>query len=338
MFFVFLLLPLLGFAQSEIDLSPVRNLQDTLPDYEVSDEVKVDYEWEKQNRRFAPTHTTVTMERIQKSQKLTGFIQANRRLVRIKDNKPVILTEAIYTKYYHREDEQGFKYLISHDGSVIYKIASDFVVPVNEELKLYEPPKMYTPAPKKIFVAEYDDKVFLRPEVSFYTGLVSGGYMQDLMNDSEASSGTSNQLGAHLFTQWKVPVKVGLAVHYERANYTLTGGGKLTYHSFSFGPQFKTRDFILGNTPFRLQTQIRVSPFARASAETELGNEDFKFNSTDFLTSIEFPFENRFGSFVLGGFYQMQWLNLKDQSRLVDIEASNKTNNLLGISLSQVFQ
>jgi hypothetical protein len=145
------------------------------------------------------------------------------------------------------------------------------------------------------------------------------------------------QYGLHYFTEWKLPIKVGAALHYEKSEYKLSGAGSISYSSFSFGPQFKTKDFEILSTEFRLQTQIRVSPFAAAHADTVNGREKYKFNTADLMTSIEHPWKNQWGEFVVGLFYQIQWLNLKDSSD-VNIESSNKTNTSLGLSLSQVIQ
>jgi hypothetical protein len=230
------------------------------------------------------------------------------------------------------------KYLRDEDGSVKWKIRGEAVEPIKDALTLYVPPHRYTPAPDNIVRAEYDKKLSIPPEVSFYAGLVQGDYMSDLLNDNEARSGLSNQYGLHFFTQWKLPIKAGAVLHYENATYKLSNGGQVYYSSLSFGPQFKTREFELAGHPLRFQTHFRVSPFSRASADTAAGNVTFKFNSADLLASLERPIKNRYGEFVLGLYLQSQWLNLKNQSAPVQVEASNETNKSFGLSFAQVFE
>src|SRR5690606_8297816 len=128
--------------------------------------------------------------------------------------------------------------------------------------------------------AEFDKKLFLAPEASFYVGMVRGTYMKDLFNDDKANSGFSTQYAAHVSTNWSYPVKPGLVAHYEKTNYKLSGGGQVNYSALSFGPQFKSKDFDVNGFALRFQGQIRVSPLARAEAETTRGNVTFKFNST----------------------------------------------------------
>jgi hypothetical protein len=88
----------------------------------------------------------------------------------------------------------------------------------------------------------------------------------------------------------------------------------------------------------RFQTQLRIGPFAKANAETIYGNGSFKFNSTDLLVSMERPFKNDWGEFVLGFYSQSQWLSIVDQKVNVNLKASNAINQSYGFSISQVFQ
>ena len=162
--------------------------------------------------------------------------------------------------------------------------------------------------------------------------------MRDLFNDNKASSGLSTQYGIGFFADWKIPIKGGLAVHYEKTHYSLKGNGKVTYSSISFGPQFKTKELSLVNYPIHFLTQFRVGPFSRANAETTNGNVDFKFNSADFLFAAQHPIENRLGKFCVGVFFQSQWLNIKDQKEIVSLNTSNQTNKSFGLSLTQVFE
>jgi hypothetical protein len=162
--------------------------------------------------------------------------------------------------------------------------------------------------------------------------------MKDLFNDENANSGVTNQYGVHVAADWNVPVKAGLVFHYEKSSYDLAGGGNVYYSCPSFGPQFKTKDLDFWGALIRFQTQFRVSPFARASAETTQGNVDFKFNSADLLVGAEHPIQNKLGEFVLGVYFQSQWLNIKDQPEIVSINASNEANKSFGLSFAQVFE
>jgi hypothetical protein len=241
-------------------------------------------------------------------------------------------------KYFSLEDEQGFKYLQNKDGSVIWKVPNRFIDPIKNELTMYVPPEKYTPAPTNVQKTVYDKHLKLVPEFGVYTGLIQGQYMRDLFEDKKALIGTSNQYGMQLFTNWNLPIKAGLAIHYEKASYRLQGSGQVYYTSTSIGPQIKTKDFDFFGAPIRFQTQLRVGPFAKASAETIYGNGTFKFNSTDLLFSVERPFKNDWGEFVIGFYSQSQWLNLVNQQVNVSLKASNAINSSYGVSIAQVFE
>jgi hypothetical protein len=167
---------------------------------------------------------------------------------------------------------------------------------------------------------------------------VRGDYTADLFEDKRARQGLTNQYGVHFFTQWKLPIKTGVVFHYERSSYRLRGGGNVIYNSFSLGPQLKTRDFEILDQPLRLQLMFRVGPMARMEAETAYGNGVFKFNSADLMASVERPVKNFLGEFVIGFFYQTQWLNLRDQKVPVRLRAANETNKAVGLSIAQVFE
>jgi hypothetical protein len=244
----------------------------------------------------------------------------------------------MYVKYYGLEDENQFKYIIDKNGEVAWRVRSRYVEPIREELALYVRPVTYTPAPANLVRTAYDRKLTAPPEVSFFVGRAQGDYMSDLFEDRTARGGTSNQYGIHFFTQWNLPLKAGVVLHYERTSYNLQGGGRVLYSAPSLGPQLKTRDFDFFGKALRLQTHFRVSPFARATADTIYGSGSFKFNSTDVLASVEHPVKNRLGEFVFGLYFQSQWLNLRDQQMPVDVRASNQTNKSWGLSLAQVFQ
>ncbi len=325
-------------ALAQVDLSVIKDLDDELPNFTEYKQSVEEINFQRQNRRFRPPKRIISLEEIKQSGTSLGAVKSGSPLTNLKSNKNYQVSKLIYVKYYNLQDENGFKYILNKNGDVSWRIANRYVEPIKQELVLYEPPLRYTPAPENIVRTEYDKKLSLPPELSFYTGFVQGDFMKDLFNDNKAGSGVSTQYGLHVFTQWKLPVKAGFVVHYERATYKLSNGGQILYSSPSFGPQFKTKEFDFGGHPIRFQAQFRVSPFARASARMNNEEITFKFNSADFLASIERPIKNRFGEFVVGVFIQSQWLNIKDQSLPVDVKASNETNKAFGLSLSQVFQ
>ncbi len=325
------------FAQDQLELSAIRKLEDGLPTYSPNPGEEGTVAKGLKERKYHPPKSVTQWEKIANSGNELGAVPAGYVIVRINDNKSFKTGTSFYVKFYRHEDEHGFKYLINKDGSCTYKINGDYVEPFKEELALYEPPLTYTPAPTNITRTEYDQKLSLLPEAVFYAGFVDGSFMKDLLNDSKARVGTTTQFGAHLFTDWKLPVKAGAAIHYEKATYNMSGGNKFAYHAWSFGPQFKTKDFDIRGKAIRLQTQFRVSPFAEAQGDTKNGPVNFKFNSADLLTSLEHPISNHFGQFVLGFFFQAQWLNLKNQTEIVSIKASNQINKSLGFSFAQVF-
>ncbi len=278
------------------------------------------------------------MDEIKNSGTQMGAVQGGVPFRDLKTNKNFTVSRRMFVRYFNQEDEHGFKYVQNKDGTITWRVLSRYVEPIKEELALYVPPLRYTPAPENIVRAEYDKKLSIPPEVSFYTGVVQGDFMKDLFNDNKAKSGLSNQYGLHFFTQWKLPIKAGGVLHYEKASYRLDNGGQVLYQAPSLGPQFKTKEFEIFGQPIRFQTQFRFSPFAKAAAETIAGKVIYRFNSADLLTSIERPIKNRFGEFVLGFYFQSQWLNLKDQSQAVNVKATNETNKSFGLSLAQVFE
>lgn len=335
------LLPSLVWAQAnpdkDLDLQAVEDLSQLLPETSESIETTLDPAWEKAHRKFKTPVRKVNMESILKSGTETVFLAEKVKIIRLSDQQKLHLYKSMNVKVYRLPDELGFKYLVGTDQKVKFKIHLDNITIIKEELVLYEPPHRYTPAPA-ILLREYDRKLNLLPEASFYAGLVKGDFMKDLFNDASAGSGFSQQYGAQLFTQWKLPIIVGASLHYENTVYNLTDGEKIHFSAFSFGPQFKSQDFHLGEIPLRVQAQFRFSPFATAKSQSTDNDRDFEFNSTDFLTSLEYPTKNSFGSFVLGLFFQSQWLNLKNQSKFIDVNATNATNKTFGLSLSQVFE
>lgn len=336
MWWMLLLLTSPVFAQ--VDLSAIKELDDELPnytDYKQSDE---EIEFSRQSRRFRPPVRTISLEEIKGSGTQMGAVNVGAPVRELSTNKSYKIHKHMFVRYFNREDEHGFKYIQNKDGTVTWRILSRYVEPIKEEVNLYVPPHRYTPAPDNIVRSEFDKKLNLPPEVAFYSGVVQGDYFKDLFNDNKAKSGLSNQYGIHIFTQWKLPVKAGAVLHYEKSSYRLDNGGQVIYSAPSFGPQFKTREFEIFGNPIRFQAQFRVSPFARATGKTVAGEATFKFNSADLLASIERPIKNRLGEFVLGLYTQSQWLNLKDQSTGVSVNATNSTNKSIGLSFSQVFE
>lgn len=334
---IWMLLLLTGTAFAQVDLSAIQELDEELPnftDFKQSDE---EINISRQNRRFRPPKRIIKLEEIIQSPVLYGAIPAGKVIRNLESNKNQKVTKLIYVRYYALEDENEFKYILNKDGSVTWRISSDSLEPLKDELSLYVPPTRYTPAPENMVRTVYDKKLNLLPEVSFYTGAARGDFMGDLFDDNKARSGTTTQYGVHYSTQWELPVKIGAVLHFERTSYGLSDG-TLVYSSPSFGPQVKTREYEFFGQPIRLQGQFRVSPFARAVAETSSTSQTFEFNSADILVSIERPIKNFLGEFVLGAYYQSQWLNIKDQPSLVNVDASNDTNKSFGIALSQVFQ
>lgn len=329
------LLPLLTTtALAQIDVSAIKKFEEELPNFESFKQSDEEINIDRQSRKYIPPVRAVLLKEIMNSGTQMGSILAGVPLHNIESDKNYKTSKQVYLRYFNLEDEHGFKYVQNKDGTVTWRVLSRFVEPIKEELSLYVPPLKYTPAPDNIVRAEYDKKLSIPPEVTFLAGIVQGDFMQDLFNDPDARNGVSTQYGIHLFTQWKLPIKAGAVFHYEKTTYKLSNGSKLVYSSPSFGPQFKTKEFELFDHPLRFQTQFRIGPFAR------LGSDEvtYKFNSADLLASFERPIKNTWGEFVLGLYFQTQWLNLKDRPEDVEVRASNKTNKSIGLSFAQVFQ
>lgn len=323
-------------AQDELDLSSIRKLEEKLPSYdragiENTDRTRSGNKWNLPSQN-------IQLKKILEGETSLGSINKGVRIVRIEDNQAFITSRPIFIRFYQLEDEHGFKYLVNKDGTTSYKVDTKLVEPIANELALTEPPTKYTPAPLHQVRAEYDKKLTLLPEVSFYIGPVMGDYMKDLFNDSKARSGISTQYGAHLFTEWSLPLKIGGVVHYESTIYGLTGGGKAHYSSLSFGPQLKTKNFEFSGRKYRGQLQLRIGPMAKVEADQLDATRTIEFNSTDLLVGLEHPIKNKFGELVFSAFYQMQWLNIKNQTEATSIRATNKTNKSLGLSIAQVFE
>jgi hypothetical protein len=323
---------------AQVDLSAIQKLDEELPsytDYKQSDE---EISFQRQNRKFRPPVKKVTLEEIIKSGVGYGAIKPESTIRNLENNQNYKTQRLMYIKFFKLQDEFGFKYILNKDGSTSWRVRYENIESIEEELVLYERPMRYTPAPQNIARIVYDKKLTIPPEFSFYTGHVRGDFIADLFEDKKARSGMSNQYGIHFFTQWNLPIKAGAVLHYEKASYSLNGGGQVVYSSISLGPQIKTRDFDILSQPIRFQAHFRIGPFARAEAETIYGNGSFKFNSSDFLVSIERPIKNRLGEFVFGLYGQSQWLNIKDQTVPVKLKASNESNKSFGLQFAQVFE
>jgi hypothetical protein len=331
-----LLLCSFAFAQDELDLEAIIELGTELPSTEKFD--SKDYDQRKYSSRHRYPFKKTSFESILTSGMEHGHVEAGRNLIRIKDNTPVKIPVEFYGKFYRLQDDLGYKYLLGNDGSCKYKIKAELFNSIEQELALYVPPLKYTPAPTNIIRSDYDKKLKILPEATLLVGVVNGSYMRDLFNDDKAASGTTQQYGMHFATDWKLPLKAGLVIHYEKSSYKLSGGGQVLYSAASLGPQFKSKDLDVWGEAMRFQAQFRVSPFARANAETTQGNVSFKFNSADLLLSVEHPIKNKLGEFVLGFFFQSQWLNLKQQPEIVSINATNEINKSFGLSFAQVFE
>lgn len=338
MWLLFVLLPTFAMAQ-EPDLSGIRNLENQLPDFNRMSTAKSD-EIPKVigDNKYSPLVEVTNWEKIKNSGTAFGSVETGSHFVRLEDNLALKNQRSLFVRYYQLEDEQGYKYVINADGSTTYRIESRFIEPIGGELALYEPPLKYTPAPSNKLHHYYDKDLSMAPEIALYIGHIDGDFMRDLFNDKQARSGVSSQYALHYFTKWNLPVKVGAAVHYEQATYNLTGG-KMDYSSFSFGPQLKTKDLDVAEFLYRLQLQIRMGPWAKAQAELqEYGPVEIKFNSTDLMASLEHPMKNQWGEWLVGAYYQAQWLNIRDAEEIVSIRASNRLNNSFGLYLGQVFE
>ena len=329
--------PLIGLAQDENDLNEVRNLEKKIKASQYSSFADED-ERKTRKLRYKHPYQTVRFKQIIMSGTEHGYVSAGRTLLRIKDNHPVELSESFYGKFYKLQDDMGYRYIENNNGECEYKIKTEHFNSIELELALYEPPLTYAPAPKNIMRTEYDHHLKWRPEVSFLAGLVQGNYMVDLFNDKKAQTGLTTQYSFQIDSNWKMPIQPGLAFQVERANYNLKGGGSIEYSSFSFGPQFKTKDFNFFGYEMRFKTQLRTGPFAKAIGKTQNGNVTFNFNATDLLLNLEHPIQNNWGQFAFGLFYGAQWLSMKNQPEIISVKASNQINKSFGLTFAQVFE
>jgi hypothetical protein len=330
------LLSLTAFAQ--IDLSAIQELSDELPDYDSFRITEEDKKFQRGVQKYRPPSRKITLDEILSSGTSSGSIKQGAVIRNLESNVNYLTHKLIYVTYFNLEDEFGFKYLASPESKAVWKTSSENVNPIRNDISLYELPLKYSPASSTIIRREYDSKLTLSSEFSFYVGQVKGDYVADLFEDKRARQGLTNQYAFHLFTNWRLPVKAGAVLHYEKSSYRLRSGGSVIYDSFSLGPQVKTKDFEVFGQTLRLDLMFRLSPLARMEADTAFGSDTFKFNSADVLVCLQRPIRNFLGEFVVGIFYQNQWLNLRDQKVPVKLNTTNETNKAYGLSLAQVFE
>lgn len=326
---IFGLFPCSLLAQELQNLETVRKL----PDFENSSASVV----EESRNKYIPVIRPVSWEEIARGGQEKIYLKENAPIIRIRDQKKINFTEGKFITVFSRPDEHGFKYIVSEDKKIEYKVHLQNLEPIKLVNTLYEPPKHYTIAPP-IFIKKYDRSLRIIPEASLRTGFQSGDFMKDLFLGADGK-GHSQQYAASVFTEWDLPVKVGFAFALENATYNLEDGGRVYYSSPSFGPLFQSQDFYIAEDfLLRGAMELRYSPFARARSESKTNDQNLKFNSTDFLLSLKHPIENSLGSFLIGVFYQFQWLNIKNQDELVEIRSSQATNKSFGLAFSQAFQ
>jgi hypothetical protein len=331
MMFWFLLLFSTNFSFSESDFSKIRDLDNKLPSYVIPSS-KEKKSFSRKNKFHDKIFRITKTEDIKQSKTQLAAVKKGSILHHIEDNEQKIVPKDIYVRVFDLEDENGFKFIQNEDGTITWKIPGRMIESLKEDLKMFESPEIYTPAPV-ISKSFFDQKINLLPELILYSGIINGKYMQDLFNDNKASRGVTNQYGLNLASKWSSPVKAGGVIHFEKSNFSSGTGDYIIYSSLSLGPQIKSKDFDLG-FPVRIQTQFRIGPFASASSK----NNSYKFYSNDFMLSMETPSKNVLGEFVFGIYFQKQWLNLKNQSTPINLESDNKSNDSYGISISQVFE
>lgn len=319
----------ISYAQELENLESVRKL----PDLENSSSARLT----ESRNKYLPLIRPVDWDEIKQGGVEKIYLKEDAPIIRIKDRSKLSVTKGSFVTVFSRPDEHGFKYILSPEKKIEYKVHTKHLEPIKLVNNLYEPPHNYTVSPP-IFIKKYDRSIRLTPEASLRTGFQSGDFMKDVFIGANGK-GHSQQYAASIFTEWELPLKVGLSLALENATYQLEDGGKVYYSSPSFGPLFQSKDFEIGEDFLvRAVTELRYSPFARARSESTGTDQNLKFNSTDFFISLKHPIENSLGSFLVGVFYQFQWLNIKNQEELVSIRASQATNKSFGLTFSQAFQ
>lgn len=336
MIFLLMLLFNISGEANELDLKDVRALSELEHQQQSFIEKKKDDRVIRENKnRFPPYEVSVGLEEILTSPEELGALKKGTPIYTFEGSRKLVLTKDIYIRFHRQPDEQGFKYLVSKNGSIHFKVETNHIHSIAPETVMYEPPHTYTPAPE-IKRIHWDEKLKARYEIGAATSFVQGTYLQDLLNLDSAPKGQLNQLGGNVMANWNWPVKVGLGAYYHQGSFK-TDGGTTTFTSLSFGPVFKSKNFYPFEIAVRLVGQIRYSPFGKMNVEISNGETSFDFNTTDFLFGIELPFENKWGEFVVSLFSHSQWMNLKNQEEVVNINSSNKANQAVGVGIAQVF-
>ncbi len=332
-----LILPLHLVAQDEIDLSTIEELEQNLPDYKTSDTDDQSAQIRRaQERRYRPPRQIIHMSEIEVSGVEYGSIRPGIPVTNVKTNSTKIISRPIYVKSYRLPDENGFRYLINKDGETVFKVSVEHFDPIKEETTLYVPPTKYQPVLVHKNISDYDTKLRVVPEVGGGADIVSSSFVSDILNDSEANFGYSSRVFANIYTDWKLPVRVGATAHFERSFYKVSGG-KAETSAFSFGPLARSKNFSIGETEFRLMGQFRLSPFSSMNYENSIGSGTFKFTTYAVMAAIEFPIQNFIGEFTIAPYYQQQWFTLKDQQEIVKLESKTNSNASFGLMLSQAF-
>lgn len=328
-----LFIPILSaYAVETTDLSALQKLDDELPAYQTEDATSGN-----RRHRYYPPNKKIHWDEIEESGFELISILAGKTLIKLETNQSMPVEKSFYAKVYRRPDEFGFKYVINKDGSLTYKIHESNINIITQEVALYEPPAQYQVETLVIPKNKYDKTLTLLPEAVLSAGVVNGKFMADLLDNNNANKGYSTQIGGNLVAKWKYPLRIGAALRYENAQYNTGYAGGLKYSAFSFGPLFRSKDLGSDTFAFRIQTQYRISPWARATT-SNIENNTYQFNSSDWLTSIDHPIKNRWGEFVLGLYVQYQWLSLKNQKIPVELNGTNLANQSLGVNFSQVFE
>jgi len=318
--------------------SSIKNFEQKLPhfnflDLEVSDSPINSLDAKKVEK----PEQIVDWNKITSSGISRSSIKVGAPIIRIKDYKRLSVSKEIVAYHYNLEDENGFKYIISKDQSVKFKIDSKYLQNIKRELDLYVPPSTYSEYNRELEKVYYDEKLNFNFEANVYAGYVQGNFFKDLLNESKSVSGQLTQINVGTHLNWKYVIKPGFVLNYDKTLYYFSEEGKGTYQSLSLGPQFKTQNLKFKTVDYLLQIQFRISPFSKLIVSSDSGIQNFSFNSSEVAFSLEFPSQNFLGEFSWGFFLNSQWLNLKNQTEGVNIRASNKSNLGSGLKLGQVF-
>lgn len=329
-----LLCLLISSAQAQ-GLTELRELSQLTKPSPIFSDGKEPIKLRKNINKYDPVYQNVGLEEILSSPEELAVLKPGTYIYRLDNSQKLLLDKDIYIRFHRLPDEQGFKYLVNKNGDILFKARTEDIHSIAPETVMYEPPHSYTPAPEREKIL-WDGKLKNNIELALAVSMMRADFLQDLLNLDSAPTGQMNHIGVNYLADWKWPVKVGLAAYYQRARYN-TDGGTTNFSSVSFGPVFKTKNFYPLEVPVRLQAQIRYSPFGKMDVNISRGSTGFDFNTTDLVVGIEFPLKNRWGEFVLSLFTHYQWMSLKNQEEIVNIESSSKPNQALGFGISQVF-